>query len=48
MMQDDYTYIHLAGIYTSRNQPKCNHSIYNYMRLVVICDWIWEYLQLQD
>ncbi len=24
--------------HTSRNQPKCNQSIYNYMRLVVICD----------
>jgi hypothetical protein len=28
---------------TSRNQPKCNQSIYDYMRLVVICDYIWEY-----
>jgi len=25
-------------IVTSRNQPKCNHSIYDYMRLVVICN----------
>jgi hypothetical protein len=33
---------------TSRNQPKCNHSIYDYMRLVVVCDWIWEHLQLQN
>jgi len=33
---------------TSRNQPKSNHSIYDYMRLVVVYDWIWEYLQLQD
>ncbi len=33
---------------TSRNQPKCNHSIYDYMRLVVVCNWIWEYLQLQN
>ncbi len=24
--------------HTSRNQPKCNHSIYDYMRLVVVCD----------
>jgi hypothetical protein len=24
--------------YTSKNQPKCNQSIYNYMRLAVICD----------
>jgi hypothetical protein len=23
---------------TSRNQPKCNHSIYDHMRLIVICD----------
>jgi hypothetical protein len=21
--------------FTSRNRPKCNHSIYNYMRLIV-------------
>jgi len=36
------------NLITSRNQPKCNHSIYNYMRLVVVCDWIWEHLQLQN
>ncbi len=24
--------------FTSRNQPKYNHSIYDYMRLAVICD----------
>ncbi len=29
----------IMGI-TSRNQPKCNQSIYDYMRLVVICDQI--------
>jgi hypothetical protein len=23
---------------TSRNQPKCNHSIYDYMRLIIVCD----------
>jgi hypothetical protein len=23
---------------TSRNQPKCNHTTYNYMRLVVVYD----------
>jgi len=23
---------------TSRNQPKCNQSIYDYMRFIVICD----------
>ncbi len=34
--------------YTSRNQPKCNHSNYDYMRLVVVCEYIWDYLQLQD
>jgi hypothetical protein len=32
---------------TSKNQLKCNHSIHDYMRLIIICDWIWEYLQLQ-
>ncbi len=26
------------GTSTSRNQPKCNHSIYDYMRLIVVCD----------
>jgi hypothetical protein len=31
---------------TSRNQPKCNHSIYDYMWLIVVCNYIWEYLQL--
>jgi len=24
--------------YTNRNQPKYNHSIYDYMWLVVVCD----------
>ncbi len=24
--------------FTSRNQPKCNQSIYDYMRLIVVCD----------
>ncbi len=24
--------------HTSRNQPKCNQSIYNYMRFIVVCD----------
>jgi hypothetical protein len=23
---------------TNRNQPKCNQSIYDYMRLIVVCD----------
>ncbi len=43
-----YTHIWWMITSTSRNQPKCNHSIYNYMRLVVVCDWIWEHLQLQN
>ncbi len=37
-----------VSFFTSRNQPKCNHSIYDYMRLVVVCNWIWEHLQLQN
>jgi hypothetical protein len=32
--------------YTSRNWPKCNHSIYDYMWLLVICNYIWTFLQL--
>jgi hypothetical protein len=24
--------------FTSKNTPKCNHSIYNYMLLIVICN----------
>jgi hypothetical protein len=24
--------------YTSRNQPKCNQSIYDYMQLAVVCN----------
>ncbi len=28
------------SLFTNRNQPKCNHSIYDYMGLVVVCDWI--------
>ncbi len=32
--------------FTSRNWPKCNHSIYNSMRLLVICNYIWTFLQL--
>jgi hypothetical protein len=31
---------------TSRNWPKCNHYIYNYMRLLVFCNYIWTFLQL--
>jgi len=29
---------------TSRNWPKCNHSIYDYMQLLVICNYIWTFL----
>ncbi len=32
--------------FISRNWPKCNHSIYDYMRLLVICNYIWTFLQL--
>jgi hypothetical protein len=32
--------------YTSRNWPKCNHSICDYMRLLIICNYIWTFLQL--
>jgi hypothetical protein len=31
--------------FTNRNWPKCNHSIYD-MRLLVICNYIWTFLQL--
>jgi len=31
---------------TSRNWPKRNHFIYDYMRLLVICNYIWTFLQL--
>jgi hypothetical protein len=34
----------IDGTVTSRNQPKCNHSIYDYMQFVVVCNWIWEHL----
>jgi hypothetical protein len=30
----------------SRNWPKCNHCICDYMRLLVICNCIWTFLQL--
>jgi hypothetical protein len=36
------------GSNPTRNQPKCKHFIYDYMQLVVVCDYIWKYLQLQD
>jgi len=32
--------------YTSRNWPKCKHFIYDYMWLLVICNYIWTFLQL--
>ncbi len=31
---------------TSRNWPKCSHSICDYMQLLVICNYIWTFLQL--
>jgi hypothetical protein len=31
---------------TSRNWPKCNHFICDYMQLLVICNYIWTFLQL--
>ncbi len=41
-------YLNNLNVIISRNQPKCNHSIYIHMQLVIICDYIWKYLQLQD
>jgi len=32
--------------YTSRNWPKYSHPICNYMQLLVICNYIWTFLQL--
>jgi hypothetical protein len=32
-----HVYVYLCT-FTSRNQPKCNQSIYDYMRLIVVCD----------
>jgi hypothetical protein len=34
------------GRHTIRNWPKCNHSIYDYMQLLIICNYIWTFLQL--
>jgi hypothetical protein len=31
---------------TTRNWPKCNHYICDYIRLLVICNYIWTFLQL--
>jgi hypothetical protein len=31
---------------TSRNWPKCNHFICDYMQLLVICEYILTFLQL--
>jgi hypothetical protein len=33
-------------ITTNRNWPKCNHFICGYMQLLVICNYIWTFLQL--
>ncbi len=30
----------------SKNWPKCNHPVCDYMRLLVICNYIWTFLQL--
>ncbi len=30
--------VNISYANTSRNQPKCNQSIYDYMRLIVVCD----------
>jgi hypothetical protein len=30
----------------NRNWPKCNHSLCDYMWLLVICNYIWTFLQL--
>jgi hypothetical protein len=31
---------------TSKNWPKCNHYICDYMRLLIISNYIWTFLQL--
>jgi hypothetical protein len=38
----DYAFVASAN----RNWPKCNHFIYNYMWLLISCDYIWTFLQL--
>jgi hypothetical protein len=38
---------HSQTQFISRNQPKWNHSIYDYMRFVVACNYICEHLQLE-
>jgi hypothetical protein len=41
--------IHLKSplaLHTSRNWPKCNYFIYTYMQLLIICDYLWKFLQL--
>jgi hypothetical protein len=42
-MHDVFDLLHCN---TSRNWPKCNHSICDYMGLLVICNYIWTFLQL--
>ncbi len=36
----------LGQQFTSRNWPKCNHFICDYMQLLIICNYIWTFLQL--
>jgi len=31
---------------SNRNWPKCNHSLCDYIQLLVICNYIWTFLQL--
>ncbi len=38
--------LHIVAACTSRNWPKHNHHICNYMRLFVICTYICTFLQL--
>jgi hypothetical protein len=41
LVEEDNQWISLV-----ENWPKCNHSIYDYMPLLVICNYIWTFLQL--
>ncbi len=36
----------LGQQFTSRNWPKCNHFICDYMQLLIICNYIWTFLEL--
>ncbi len=38
--------MHIMCTCTSRNWPKCNHFICDYMQLLVISNYIWTFLQL--